>query len=351
VNFLVYLPSEKLDSYAGYAQLRYKLTDSLRATIGGRYTDDKKTYRMDATSGGNHFLLGKDDSWKAFTPRFVLDYAPDESTMVYASASRGFKSGGFNTLGDITQPVNAFDPEYVWNYEVGAKATMFDRKLRLGLTTFYADYTNLQQTVFRINEATGVRFPKVDNSSTARIKGVEFELEAAPVAGVKLTGAVTRLDAKYGKFCNNDPLYPNVPTAADCVGITANGAPLPAGAVNLEGNQLTQAPKWQFNTSGEYAVPIAANLEITARADYKWQSTVHFDIYNNPLNSQGSYGLLNSSIAVGTLDKAWSLTAWIRNALDERYISQAATRPGANAYTSGSIGTPRMYGATVYHRF
>ena len=164
-------------------------------------------------------------------------------------------------------------------------------------------------------------------------------------------GAVTRLDAKYGKFCNNDPLYPTVPTAADCVGVTVNGAPLPPGAVNLEGNQLTQAPKWQANVSGEYAFPVSSRLEITARADYKWQSEVHFDIYNNPLNSQGSYGLLNSSLAVGALDKTWSLSAWIRNALDERYISQATTRPGANAYTSGSTGTPRMYGATFNYRF
>src|SRR5690606_5246422 len=127
------------------------------------------------------------------TPRFVIDYTPTDDTLFYTSVSRGFKSGGYNTLGDITQPVNAFDPEYVWNYELGTKATLLERKLRMGVTAFYSDYSNMQQTVFRINEVTGVRFPKVDNSSTAKIKGVELEIEVAPVAGVKLTGAATRL--------------------------------------------------------------------------------------------------------------------------------------------------------------
>jgi len=173
-------------------------TDSLRATIGGRYTSDKKDYGLDAVS--SKIVKSAKDSWNAFTPRFVLDYAPSEKGLVYVSVSRGFKSGGFNTLGDVNQPVNFFNPEYVWNYEVGTKATLFDKRLRFGLTAFYADYTNLQASIFRINEATGVRFPKVENSPKAKIKGVEFEFEAAPVQGLRFTGSATRLDATYGKF-------------------------------------------------------------------------------------------------------------------------------------------------------
>jgi iron complex outermembrane receptor protein len=135
------------------------------------------------------------------------------------------------------------------------------------------------------------------------------------------------------------------------VGATANGQPLPPNSINLQDNRLTQAPEWQFNVSGEYSFPISGNLEITARADYKWQSKVYFDIYNNPFNSQDAYGLLNASLAVSTFDRTWSVTGWIRNALDERYISQAVTGSGALAYMAGSIGMPRMYGATIYRRF
>jgi len=351
VNYLVYLPEETLDSHAAYAQLRYNLTDKLRVTLGGRYTIDEKSYTMDANAGGFKALLAADNRWTAFTPRAVLDYTPTDDSLLYASVSRGFKSGGFNTLGDITRPVNTFNPEYVWNYELGAKVALFERKLRFGLTGFYADYTNLQQTVFRFDPVTQVRFPRVENSSSARIKGVEFEFQAAPATGLNLGGAVTWLDAKFGKFCNNDPLYPTRPTDPGCIGATFQGEALPPGATDLTGNRLAQATEWQYNLYGQYAFPVSSALEVTARADYKWQDRVFFDIYNNPQNSQASYGLLNASLSLGAQDRSWTLTGWIRNAFDKRYISQGSASSGAVAAVSGSIGLPRMYGATALFRF
>lgn len=345
-NYLVYLPVEKLDSYAAYTQFRYRFTDKLRATIGGRYTSDEKSYEMDATVLTFNTFLTDEDKWDAFTPRFVLDYAPSDDSLIYVSASKGFKSGGFNTLGDITLPVDTFEPERVWSYELGARAMMFERRLRMALTAFYADYSNLQATVFRVNPQTQVRFPRVENSATAEIKGLEYEIEATPATGLYLRAAVTRLDAKYGYFCNNDPLYPLVPTDPECEGLG-----LPPGAINLEGNTLAQAPEWQANVSGAYTFPVSDSLEMTARADYKWQSKVQFDFYNHPLNTEDSYGLFNVSIGLGSSSKRWAFTAWTRNALDERYVTQAVTASGANPSRSGSLGGPRMYGVTFNGRF
>lgn len=351
VNYLVYLPEEKLDSTAAYAQLRYDLTDKLRATVGGRYTTDEKSYAMDATVLTTNTLLSEEDSWTAFTPRFVLDYTPNDNSLIYVSASRGFKSGGFNTLGDISRPVNTFNPEYVWNYEAGAKLALFDQRLRMGLTAFSADYTNLQATVFRLDPVTDVRYPRVENASTAKIRGVEFEFQAAPVDGLTLSGAVTRLDTEYGLFCNNDPNRPTVPTDPGCVGATSDGQPLPPGAIDLTGNQLTQAPEWQYNTSGQYILPVSDTLDLFVRADYKWQSRVYFDFYNNPLNTQDSYGLLNASFGLAAQDASWAITGWIRNATDERYVTQGAVTTSANPSRTGSLGMPRMYGVTLDKRF
>jgi iron complex outermembrane receptor protein len=350
-NYLIYLPVEKLDSYAGYAQFRYNLTDKLRATLGGRYTVDDKSYSMNSTTAAvvqDHSGTG---AFKAFTPRVALDYSLTDDTLIYTSASRGFKSGGFNTLGDPSLPVNRFNPEYVWSYEAGAKAMLFGRKLRLGLTGFYADYTNLQQTVFRQNVQTNVFFPRVENATKAKIKGAEFEAEVAPVSGLRLTGAVTYLDAKFGVFCNNDPLYPNIATASGCIGAARDGVPLPAGAKDLEGNRLPQAPSWQFTVSGQYTVPVSEKLQVTTRTDFKWQTRTYFDIYNNPQNSQADYGLLNASLSIGSRSSSWELAGWVRNAFDKRYISSANAGSGANAAITGSLGMPRMYGATLYTRF
>jgi len=351
VNYLVYLPEETLDSYAAYAQYRYDLTDKLRLTLGGRYTTDEKSYEMDATVLTTNTLLSEDDKWSSFTPRVVVDYMPNDNSLLYASVSKGFKSGGFNTLGDITRPVNTFNPESVWNYEAGAKISFFEQKLRMGLTGFYSDYTNLQATVFRLDPVTDVRYPRVENASTAEIKGVEFEFQAAPAEGLLFTGAVTHLDTSYGQFCNNDPLRPTIPTDPGCIGETVDGEPLPPGAVDLTGNSLSQAPEWQYNVSGQYVFPISNTLEVSARADYKWQSKVYFDFYNNPLNTQDAYGLLNTSLGIGSRDETWALTAWVRNATDERYVSQGTTTTSANPSRTGSIGMPRMYGVKLDYRF
>jgi len=144
---------------------------------------------------------------------------------------------------------------------------------------------------------------------------------------------------------------PNIATDSRCIGATRDGAPLPAGAKDLEGNRLPQAPGWQYTVSGQYTFPISEQLEITTRTDYKWQTRVYFDIYNNPQNSQADYGLLNASLSIGSRNNAWELAGWVRNAFDKRYISSANAGSGANAPITGSLGTPRMYGATLYTRF
>jgi iron complex outermembrane receptor protein len=329
-----YYPVETLDSYAVYGQLRHQLTNSLRLTIGGRYTLDDKDFTMNGTIIGASFLKTAGDSWGAFTPRFVIDYVPNDNTLLYVSASRGFKSGGFNTFGDVSLPVNLFNPEFVWNYEAGLKASFFDRALRLGVTGFYSDYTNLQQTLFRINPQTGVRYPRVENAASAGIKGVELDVEAIPLRGLRLRASGTWLDAKFGHFTSIDPIYPE------------------RGEQELTGNRLPQAPDWQFAVSGEYSVPISNTLAITARADYKWQSEIYFDLFNNPLNTQDTYGLLNASLSIGTFDERWSLTAFARNAFDKRYVSQSLTAASDTVPARvGQLGTPREYGLTLSHRF
>ena len=142
-----------------------------------------------------------------------------------------------------------------------------------------------------------------------------------------------------------------MPTDPGCIGVEDDGQPLPPGAVNLTGNQLTQAPEWQYNVSGQYVFPVSNSLEVTARADYKWQSEVYFDFYNNPMNTQDAYGLMNATLSLGSQDTSWTLSAWVRNAFDERYVSQGTTTTSANPARTGSIGMPRMYGVKLDYRF
>jgi iron complex outermembrane receptor protein len=179
-----------------------------------------------------------------------------------------------------------------------------------------------------------VRYPRVENAASATISGVELDVEAIPFRGFRLRASATWLDAEFGHFSSIDPIYPE------------------RGEQDLTGNSLPQAPTWQAGVSGEYSFPISSALEITARADYKWQNEIYFDLFNNPLNTQDSYGLLNASLSIGTLDERWSLTAFTRNAFDERYVSSSLTSASDTVPARvGQLGSPSQYGVTLSYRF
>src|SRR3546814_7453521 len=91
-----------------------------------RYSYEKKDFAYRVLLNGNQVDAGQPkSSWTAWTPKIGIDYDVAADVMVYASATRGFKSGGFQ-LGDG----RPFLPEYVWSYEVGLKSTLLDRRLR-----------------------------------------------------------------------------------------------------------------------------------------------------------------------------------------------------------------------------
>src|SRR3546814_16792582 len=109
--------------------------------------------------------------------------------MVYASATRGFKSGGFQ-LGDG----RPFLPEYIWSYEVGLKSTLLDRRLRANVSAFYYDYTNLQVVEYNNGVAS------TTNAGKATNKGVEAELMARPFDSLTHTSTIDYLDARYDGY-------------------------------------------------------------------------------------------------------------------------------------------------------
>jgi iron complex outermembrane receptor protein len=337
-----YNPKETLYSYAAYGQFRYKITDDLRLTLAGRYTLDHKQYFMDGIVLWTPFALKYSrNNWGAFTPRVVLDYSPDENTLVYASYSRGFKAGGFNTLGDVALPINFFKPEFVTNYEVGTKLSFFDQRLRLGLNAFYLNYTNLQQPIFVLNPQNGVSYPRTVNASNAIVKGAEFEIQAVPVQGLQLIASVTRLHGRYGTFINMDLTNP-----------TRTDPGQPTGYWDLKGNSLPQAPDWQVNLSGSYSFTAFDNYVVTPRIDYRWQSKVYFDIYNHPADVQGDFQVVNTALTLGTVDSKWALTAYMRNVFDKRYVPQV--NDGSNAIDptrAGTFGEPRVMGLMIGYKY
>ncbi|MDP3748630.1 MAG: TonB-dependent receptor [Phenylobacterium sp.] len=332
---LAFLDNQKLTSRSGYGQVRFDVTDTVRLTAGARYTHDKKSSRAafnTLTSSGS--LTGS-----AWTPRVSIDWKPSENVLVYATASRGYKSGGFD---EFAFPSRSYNPEYVWNYEVGLKASTADRRLSGNLTGFIMDYSNLQQAVLGLDPGE-ISFRTI-NSSKAKIRGIEAELEVSPMDGLRFNGSVAYLDTEYDGLRTVDPLYPEL-------GDAAPGNPA-LRVRDLTGNRLAGAPKWQFNVGGDYKFPVG-EWQGRLNASYSWNSEVPLDIYNNPGFSQDSVGILSGSISLADPSGDWEVSAFSTNLTNEFYTTNAVAADvgGGGASRVTSFGDVRRYGIRVRRQF
>ena len=204
------LLKNETEAYAAYAQADFNVTDALKLTAGVRYTDEEKTFSIrdnrPAVGGGlcfgpnqfapspclndanlvaaNGVRIPTEQSIEIFTPRFAVNYDLDDDVLLFASATRGFKSGGWNARGTSPSELLPFDPEKVWNYEAGFKSELFDRRLRFNLTGYYLDVTDLQTPSALIRDNGSIGFI-TRNFANYENFGVEIELQAEPVGRPK----------------------------------------------------------------------------------------------------------------------------------------------------------------------
>jgi iron complex outermembrane receptor protein len=188
-------------SYAGFAQGSYRpafFDDKLELTLGGRYTEDKRSLDQQDFIFGNPAppkrQLGR--SWKNFSVGGSLLYRFTNDVNAYARVSSGYKSGGFNPADLIG---NGYNPETVLAYEVGIKSEWFDRRLRVNLAGFYNDYKDRQIAVLTTSP-TGGASNSTQNAGRAQYKGVELEITAVPVRGLTLEGTLGYTDPKYKEY-------------------------------------------------------------------------------------------------------------------------------------------------------
>ena len=193
------------EASAIFGEANYDFTDKLNVVVGGRYSRERRSGRNDVEFV--NFLTPLFDNqtpfepatFTSFTPKVGLNYQLSDAVFAYASASRGFKSGGFNIGSYQNTP---FNPEKIWSYEAGVKTDLLDRRLRLNLAAFYYDYTDLQVQDVEGNNTV------VRNAATAVIQGLELETTALLGTAVQLDLAATYLDSEFRDSCLADPKHP-----------------------------------------------------------------------------------------------------------------------------------------------
>lgn len=266
---------------AVYAQIDYSPVKAVTITVGARYTDEKK--KVGVTPNANPALFGVpygtadivaagipvSNRTKLFTPRFAVEYRPDADLMLFASATRGFRSGGWNARALTAAAFQPFGPEKVWSYETGFRSELADRTLRLNATAFYTDVKGFQVPLGFLDSTGAINFV-TQNGSDFRNYGVEGEILYVPTKGVSLFANVGLQRARY---FNPDATITAQQASCRRGVATSCGQ----GIVDPNGNLATpqRTPKFTIAFGGSYDAAIGDFLFTpSANATYQSRNTV-----------------------------------------------------------------------------
>ncbi len=318
-------------STAIYGQATYQITDRWGVVLGVRESHEKKidTLTVYANKFDAYLLPSTplEDSWNSFTYRAGLQYKISQDVLAYASASTGFKSGGFNGRAQSDLYI-AFNPERATTYEVGLKSEMLDRRLRLNAAAYLTNYNDIQTTLNVADPITGVVTNVIANPADARIKGLELDSSYLVTNYLRVDLGATSTSAHYTSILN--------------------------GAQVTLSDHLPQVPVWTANLGVQLDVPvptpIAADGVFTARIDESHKASYYDGSPNTPYNFEPHLDVVNGRLSYGPKDGKWSVAAYARNLLNHQYLLFHEDLY-AFVYSIGTPAPPREVGGEIHYRW
>ena len=295
---------------AVFGEANFAATKKLTGTLGLRYSSDHRetsgitgSFRPPAANP-NH-----SDTFPSLTPRAVLSYRPTEGKLLYASAAKGFRSGGFNTLPPGCSLPEAYNPESLWTYEVGSSASMSNGRFVFQGALYRNSWSNMQTLTL----CPGQPFALVANAGKATGTGVDMQVTITPVRPLKLT-----FTGNYGHSTYDDN----------------------AVAHNL-GDRIDYVPNYNFSVAADWSVHLAQKVPGQLHVDF--QETGSYDLNFRqvglePLTSD-VISLLNArfSVPLGKVE----LSVFGQNLLDNNGAVQPAIVFG------GTLVPPRPQPRTI----
>ena len=359
--------AQKTDVYGVFAHTEWALRENLNLTVALRYGKDKIDFDAcgrDASSGSVlNLLVALGRTWLAGVQpgeclttlvttdtagnatlragefqgslnedsvswRFGLDWSVNENTLLFATYSRGFKSGSFpNLSASFDSQYAPVTQEQLDSFELGIKTALADGLAQVNASVFYYDYKNKQLFGSVVDEQFGT-LDKLFNIPEADVLGFEADIQWEPLDGLYLQFGASYIETEVSEFTNVNKLGVDI---------------------NFDGSSFTYAPEIQLNAIANYtwSISTALDMYVGLDASYSDDSTADFE------PSQGSidpafvlddYTLLNARIGVTSNDRRWRAYLWSRNLTDEHYTNNVLNRADALlTYT----GMPRTYGITI----
>ncbi len=335
-------------SWAAFADVSYDLTEKLSIGGGLRYTKEEKSSgrrfenffnpAVSVIRNTPPFLAGRgvagtpitgDADFDAFTPKVSVSYTPNQDVLLYGSASRGFKSGGFDGRATNNFSFEPFRPEFVWSYEAGAKITGLDGRLTFNAAYFYNDYTDIQVTSFGSDPVTGVFISLFTNAAAATIQGLEFELAARPTDQLSINASLGLLDAQYDEF-----------------DILVGGT-----ITDVSDRALVNSPEVNASLAVTWEQPLSDAYSLVLHGDAGYRSTVATEITDSPVLQQDAYTLISAFAAIRSTDGVWEVRAGVQNLTDEEVRVQGFNLADFPGVQLGFYAAPRTYDLRLIWRY
>ena len=339
------------DSIALFGDGSYTLSEKWTLNGGLRATREKKNgIAFNAGFANDQFTTpvviladyDKEATFDSIAPKIGVDYKVREGMLAYFTASRGFKSGGFNVRAQsnaFPESAEPFDDEILDVGELGLKSVLANGQLVLNSAVFHGKYKDIQVSTFTAFDANGDGieesfFGNFLNAGNATMNGAEVEFDATPqaIGWLAINGYVSYLDLEPDEFLDENR----------------------DGFVDTQ--VITNAPEWTGGLRFNFDFPVASGL-LTASIGGAYRSSA---ILTNeggafagravqPI-TEDAYTLYDAWVSWLSPDAKWRVGLNAKNLTDEAYLTNGYNIPALGVLT-GSYGAPRSVLATIEYRF
>lgn len=348
-------------SYSAFTHIEYDISDEVTLTFGARIAKDKREFdgatevidtygtlansnfywywgpqnidyptpgTLDAsrnlfTPDGGFRMEGKDleISYSEWAGKVGVEWRPYDDTLLYASISRGFNSGGFlGALAFYAEDYTPFDQEIITSYEIGTKLTLLEDTMQLNAAVFYYEYEDIQKQV--VHPVTFIG--SIENAGDARMSGLDMDITWLPINGLTLRTGVG--------YTHSEMTTMSV-----------------ASSIDFTGNRLGNQPFWTVTGLARYERSLTEALDMAFQVDGRWQDKQYLALSNLPEVTWPSYSVVNVSASLLSADDKWDVTAYMKNVADEVYATFGLRQSLGNTFVVP--GAPRVYGIRGTYRF
>jgi iron complex outermembrane receptor protein len=368
--------------FSGFVQATWNVTDLTRATLGLRYSYEEKegsrklefsdistgqirdvgevdTVVAKNFSAERHDLKGERSGGNV-APSLNIQHDWSNDVMLYATASIGYKSGGYDARSNASPEANVIRPlensdtapiilvgsfeyeeEQATSFEAGAKTTLLDGSAELNIAAFYTKYDDLQVSIF-----DGTLGFNVGNAGAATTMGIELDGRLALTENLMMTGALAFLDFEFTDFANGQCYQGQTPDT------NVNGKPF----CDYKGKTNQYVADYSGNLTFVYTAMVSKDIEFRGGADFVFTGAFNSSQNLDPSQEQDAYVKANLRFSLADVAMGWEAALLVKNATDETVISYSNDTPLANS-TFGSIGhygfidLPRTVALTATYRW